>query len=102
MITEAANLAETIGFLIAPFTSTLAQDASQRSVASSHLKISNSSLAMRRGNEGSSNHHHVAGSAGAMNLGVTSVAAPNAASSRTARYSSTARPAASGGRPAPP
>ena len=32
-----------------------------------------------------------------MNLGVTSLAAPNAASSRTARYSSTARPAASGG-----
>jgi hypothetical protein len=28
-----------------------------------------------------------------MNLGVTSLAAPNAASSRTARYSSTARPA---------
>src|SRR2546430_1850992 len=39
---------------------------------------------------------------GAMNFGVTSVAAPNAASSRTARYSSTARPAASGGRPAVP
>src|SRR5207248_6369246 len=37
-----------------------------------------------------------------MNLGVTSVAAPNAASSRTARYSSTARPAASRGRPAAP
>src|SRR5690242_5584288 len=37
-----------------------------------------------------------------MYLGVTSVAAPNAASSRTARYSSTARPAASGGRPAAP
>src|SRR5207302_9725898 len=34
-----------------------------------------------------------------MNFGVTSLAAPNAASSRTARYSSTARPAASGGRP---
>ena len=32
-----------------------------------------------------------------MNLGVTSLAAPNAASSRTARYSSTARLAASGG-----
>src|SRR4029077_13078565 len=37
-----------------------------------------------------------------MNLGVTSVAAPNAASSRTARYSSPARPAAAGGRPAVP
>jgi hypothetical protein len=37
-----------------------------------------------------------------MNFGVTSLAAPNAASSRTARYSSTARPAASGGRPAVP
>ncbi len=37
-----------------------------------------------------------------MNFGVTSLAAPNAASSSTARYSSTARPAASGGRPAAP
>src|SRR5437870_10364387 len=37
-----------------------------------------------------------------MNFGVTSLAAPNAASSRTARYSSTARPAAAGGRPAAP
>src|SRR5205814_2202000 len=37
-----------------------------------------------------------------MNLGVTSVAAPNAASSRTPRYSSTARPADPGGRPAVP
>src|SRR5437763_16136375 len=37
-----------------------------------------------------------------MNLGMTSLAAPNAASSRTARYSSTARPAASRGRPAAP
>src|SRR3954447_23262758 len=37
-----------------------------------------------------------------MHFGVTSVAAPNAASSRTARYSSTARLAASGGRPAAP
>src|SRR5215471_13489631 len=37
-----------------------------------------------------------------MNLGVTSLAAPNAASSSTARYSATARPAASGGRPAAP
>src|SRR5262249_8865090 len=46
--------------------------------------------------------HRVAGSAGAMNLGVTSLAAPNVASSRTARYSSTARPAAYGGRPAAP
>src|SRR5262249_30505191 len=46
--------------------------------------------------------HRAAGSAGAMNFGVTSRAAPNAASSRTARYSSTARRAASdGGPPAP-
>jgi hypothetical protein len=35
-----------------------------------------------------------------MYFGVTGVAAPKAASSRTARYSSTARPTASGGRPA--
>src|SRR5215813_3619308 len=40
-----------------------------------------------------------AGSAGEMNLGVTSVAAPRAASSRTARYPSTARPVASAGSP---
>jgi len=33
---------------------------------------------------------------------VTGVAPPNAASSRTARYSVTARPAASGGRPSLP
>jgi hypothetical protein len=37
-----------------------------------------------------------------MNFGVTALAAPNAASPRTARYSSTARLAASGGRPAAP
>jgi hypothetical protein len=40
-----------------------------------------------------------AGSEGETNFGVTSVAAPKAASSRTARYSSIARPAASGGSP---
>jgi hypothetical protein len=34
-----------------------------------------------------------------MNFGVTSVAAPNAASSSAARYSSTARLVSSGGRP---
>ena len=41
-----------------------------------------------------------AGSAGEMNFGATGVAAPNAASSSTARYSWTARLAASGGSPA--
>jgi len=56
----------------------------------------------RIGEEGRSAVRRVAGSAGAMNFGVSSLAAPNAASSRTARYSSTARPAASGGRPAAP
>src|SRR6059058_721878 len=59
-------------------------------------------IVVRIGEEGRSAVHRAAGSAGAMNLGVTSVAAPNTASSRTARYSSTARPAASGGRPAAP
>jgi hypothetical protein len=46
--------------------------------------------------------HRVVGSADAMNFGVTSLSAPNIASSSTARYSSTARPAAFGGRPAVP
>jgi hypothetical protein len=39
---------------------------------------------------------------GATNFGVTSLPAPNAASSRTARYSSAARPAAFGGTPRGP
>src|SRR5262245_54611086 len=41
-------------------------------------------------------------SEGDTNFGVTSVAAPKAASSRTARYSSSARPAVSGGSPLSP
>src|SRR4029077_16893557 len=43
-----------------------------------------------------------AGSEGDTNLGVTSGAAPKAASSRTARYSSIARPVVSGGSPFSP
>src|SRR3979490_1576768 len=46
--------------------------------------------------------HRAAGSAGETNLGTTSVAAPKAASSSTARYSSTARPVASGDSPFSP
>jgi len=46
--------------------------------------------------------HREAGSAGEMSFGVTGVAAPKAASSSTARYSSMARLAASGGWPSSP